>query len=131
LLRPRAMQEAYVRADLYVIPSLQENFPNTILESFAAGTPVVGFAAGGIANMVVEGRNGALAPPVDDKSSSISRGMAGINLAAAMGRVLGHSRPEELRRGALESLDVVRPDQVALAYTELICSMLNTTPPPP
>lgn len=127
LLGPRAMQEAYGRADLYVIPSLQENFPNTILESFAAGTPVVGFAAGGIANMVVEGRNGALAPPVELGSLSSSKSMAGINLASAMSRVLGHAQPEDLRRGALESLDAVRPGQVAKAYTDLIHSMINPT----
>lgn len=125
LLGPRAMQEAYARADLFVIPSLQENYPNTILESFAAGTPVVGFAAGGIANMVVEGQNGALAAPVDLGSSTSSKIIAGVNLASAIGRVLGHPRPDELRYGAYQSLESVHPDCVSKAYTDLIHSMLN------
>jgi glycosyltransferase involved in cell wall biosynthesis len=129
LLGGRAMQEAYVRADLFVIPSLQENFPNTILESFAAGTPVVGFAAGGIANMVVEARNGALAPVADPWDSAGSKAVAGINLASAIIRILNHPSPEELRRGAFDSLEAVRPDRVSKAYTDLVYSMLYELAP--
>lgn len=125
LLGGKAMQEAYVRADLFVIASLQENFPNTILESFAAGTPVAGFAAGGISNMIAEGRNGSLAPSVGSWDSERSRAMAGVNLASAMSRILSHPSPDDLRRGAFESLDAVRPDVVSRAYTELVHSMLN------
>ena len=35
-----------------MLPSLQDNFPNTILESFAFGTPVVAFNTGGIKDLV-------------------------------------------------------------------------------
>jgi len=33
--------EAYVDADVYVLPSLFDNFPITVLEALAAGTPVI------------------------------------------------------------------------------------------
>ena len=33
----------YSAVDTFVIPSIEDNFPNTILESLACGTPVVGF----------------------------------------------------------------------------------------
>lgn len=33
--------EAYIDADIYVLPSIYETFPNTILESAACGTPVI------------------------------------------------------------------------------------------
>lgn len=56
---------AYGAADLFVIPSRQDNFPNTVLESFACGTPVAGFAVGGIPEMVRPGETGVLAPPGD------------------------------------------------------------------
>jgi glycosyltransferase involved in cell wall biosynthesis len=38
--------------DVFVIPSLAENFPNTILESLSCNTPVVGFDVGGIPDTV-------------------------------------------------------------------------------
>jgi glycosyltransferase involved in cell wall biosynthesis len=43
---------AYSCMDVFVIPSLAENFPNTILESICCNTPVVGFDIGGIPDMV-------------------------------------------------------------------------------
>ena len=50
----------YSAADVFVIPSLQDNLPNTVLEAMATGTPVVGFGVGGVLDMVREGRNGLL-----------------------------------------------------------------------
>jgi len=51
----------YSLADLFVIPSRQDNLPNTVLESMACGTPVVGFETGGIPDMVRPGATGWLA----------------------------------------------------------------------
>jgi glycosyltransferase involved in cell wall biosynthesis len=51
----------YSLADLFVIPSRQDNLPNTVLESMACGTPVVGFDTGGIPDMVRPGETGWLA----------------------------------------------------------------------
>ncbi|MCS4157959.1 glycosyltransferase family 4 protein [Salinibacter ruber] len=50
----------YSMADVFVIPSLQDNLPNTVLESMACGTPVVGFKSGGIPEMVRAGETGWL-----------------------------------------------------------------------
>lgn len=55
----------YSAADLFVIPSLEDNLPNTVLEAMACGTPVVGFDAGGIPEMVRPGISGALVPGGD------------------------------------------------------------------
>jgi len=57
----RLLALVYSAADLFVIPSLQDNLPNTVLESFACGTPVVGFNTGGIPDMVRSGVTGMLA----------------------------------------------------------------------
>ena len=55
------LADIYSAADLFVIPSLEDNLPNTVLESLACGTPVVGFRSGGIAEMVDHGVTGYLA----------------------------------------------------------------------
>jgi glycosyltransferase involved in cell wall biosynthesis len=53
----------YQAADIYVHSSHTDNFPVTILESFACGTPVVATAVGGITEQIHEGVNGFLVPP--------------------------------------------------------------------
>jgi glycosyltransferase involved in cell wall biosynthesis len=55
----------YSAADVFVIPSLEDNLPNTVLESMACGTPVVGSDVGGIPDMVKPGKTGALAKAGD------------------------------------------------------------------
>ncbi len=53
---------AYSAASVFVISSLEDNLPNTIMESLACGTPVVGFETGGIPEMIEHQQNGYLAP---------------------------------------------------------------------
>src|SRR4030095_1988530 len=55
----------YSAADVFVIPSLYDNLPQTVLEATACGTPVVGFAVGGIPDMVRPGVTGWVVPPQD------------------------------------------------------------------
>lgn len=52
---------AYAASDLTLVPSLADNFPLVVQESLAAGTPVVAFPVGGIAEQVQHGRTGYLA----------------------------------------------------------------------
>jgi glycosyltransferase involved in cell wall biosynthesis len=59
------LSQVYSAADILVAPSLQDNLPNTVLESISCGTPVVGFAVGGIPDMVRPGLTGVLAAPGD------------------------------------------------------------------
>ena len=50
----------FAAADLFVMPSLEDNLPNVIIESLACGTPVAAFAVGGIPEMITERENGCL-----------------------------------------------------------------------
>jgi glycosyltransferase involved in cell wall biosynthesis len=61
----RQLSVVYSAADIFVIPSSQDNLPNTVLESMACGTPVLGYAVGGIQDMVRPGITGAQVPPED------------------------------------------------------------------
>ena len=63
----------YSAADVFVAPSLQDNLPNTIMESMACGTPVISFNIGGIPDMVDHKINGYLAnsSDIDDLATGI------------------------------------------------------------
>jgi len=50
------LAEYYSMVDLFVIPSLAENYATTTLEAMACGTPVVGFAVGGIPEQLANGK---------------------------------------------------------------------------
>ena len=53
-------------ADVYVNPTLEDNFPTTNLEALACGTPVITFATGGSVESVDE-RTGKIVPKGDTK----------------------------------------------------------------
>ena len=51
----------YSAADVFVLPALEDNLPNVVIESLCCGTPVVGFNIGGMPDMIEDGVNGRLA----------------------------------------------------------------------
>lgn len=55
-----ALRDSYHCADLVLLPSLHEPFGITILESWAAGRPVVAARVGGIPDFVEDGKDGIL-----------------------------------------------------------------------
>lgn len=57
----RSLSMVYSAADVFVLPSLADNLPNTMLEALACGTPIVGFTTGGIPDGVRPGVTGLLA----------------------------------------------------------------------
>ena len=51
----------YSAADVFIIPSIQDNLPNTVLEAVSCGTPCVAFNIGGMPDMIEHQQNGYLA----------------------------------------------------------------------
>jgi len=63
----------YQAADVFVLPTLEDNLPSTVMEALSCGTPVVAFNTGGIPDMVEHKINGYLAElrNVDDLITGI------------------------------------------------------------
>ncbi len=69
----------YSAADVFLAPSLEDNLPNTVMESLACGTPVVAFRTGGIPDMVQHQQNGYLAEY--RSSADLARGISWVYMA--------------------------------------------------
>ena len=63
-----SLKVVYNAIDTFVIPSRQDNFPNTGLEAHACGTPVVAFNTCGLPEIVDNYVTGSLAKPFDPAS---------------------------------------------------------------
>ena len=105
---------AYNAASVFVTPSLEENLPNTIMESFACGTPAVGFSIGGIPEMIDHQQNGYLS-----EYRSVD------SLAKGIQWVLENNTEGKLSEKAREKvLSSYAEDVVAKQYNQLYKSLL-------
>lgn len=83
------LAKLYNAADVLVVPSLQENLSNTIMESLSCGTPVVAFDIGGNGDLIEHKKNGYLAANLDP--GELSKGIEWV---------LNSSEHENLRMNA-------------------------------
>lgn len=65
--------DVYNSADVFVLPSLEDNLPNTVMEAMACGVPCVGFKVGGITEEIDHEKNGYVAQYRD--SSDLAKGI--------------------------------------------------------
>jgi glycosyltransferase involved in cell wall biosynthesis len=70
-----------------VLPSLSEGLSNVLLESMAAGVPVVATTVGDAADVVTDSKTGLLVPPGDPQAiaSAVARVLSAPAFAAAVG----------------------------------------------
>ncbi|MDP3587813.1 MAG: glycosyltransferase family 4 protein [Sulfuricurvum sp.] len=85
----------YSAVDVMVVPSLQENLSNAIMESLACGTPVVGFDIGGNSDMVEHQANGYLAKPFE--SEDLACGIEWVLNAPNYDQLCQNAREKVLR----------------------------------
>jgi glycosyltransferase involved in cell wall biosynthesis len=65
MVDPKDLPALFASVDIFVMPTLADNLPYTILEAMACGKPVVASAVGGIPEQVEDGKTGFLIPPGD------------------------------------------------------------------
>jgi L-malate glycosyltransferase len=103
-------------ADIFVLPSRSESFPNAILEAMAAGLPIVASGVGGILELIENGRTGWLTPPGEAAplADRVMHLMAGPDEAAKMGAA---ARADALARFSF--------DRMIAGFDELYLSELT------
>lgn len=67
----KKLSEIYSAADLFILPSLEDNLPNTMLESMSSGTPVLTFKIGGMPDVIKHNVNGLLVRPFDTQAMAV------------------------------------------------------------
>lgn len=76
------MVDIYNSAEAFVLPSLQDNLPNTVMESLACGVPVISFSVGGVPEMISHRKTGFLA--TTKNSESLANGIYEILMSPDM-----------------------------------------------
>lgn len=100
--RRERVLELFAAADVSLLSSSWENFPHTVVEALAVGTPVIATAIGGVAEIVRNEETGLLVPPGD----------AGA-LGAALRRFLADAElRDRLRAAAAASVEQFASERV-------------------
>jgi glycosyltransferase involved in cell wall biosynthesis len=86
----------YAMADVLVLPSHREGLPTVVLEGHAAGKPVIGAAATGIVDLLVDGETGLLFPVGD--VSALANAMARLIDDKVLARKLAFAGQEQVKR---------------------------------
>jgi glycosyltransferase involved in cell wall biosynthesis len=92
----------YAVADFLVLPSHREGLPTVVLEGHAAGKPVIGAAATGIVDLLVDGETGLLFPVGD--ASALAAAIARLIDDKALARKLALAGQEQVKRNFRQEL---------------------------
>lgn len=89
--------------DVFVLPSVIEGFPLTVLEAMAAGRPIVATAVGGTPEAITDHQTGILVPPADVPAlaQAIIELLAHGDLARTLGQ---NARSIALTRHGIETM---------------------------
>ena len=81
------MPGVYAAMDIFVLPSLNEGLPMTVLEAMAASRPVIATRVGAIPSVIKDGENGLLVDPrdVDGLRNALARLLSDSDLCRSMG----------------------------------------------
>lgn len=111
----KQMNLLYAAADVTILPSLQENLSNMIIESMSNETPVVAFNIGGNPDMIDHKHNGYLASEEDPK-----------DLATGIEWILNHNQNRSISINARRKIETTFDEKVVIPeYIEMYRSLSN------
>jgi glycosyltransferase involved in cell wall biosynthesis len=115
------LPELLAAADMFVLPSLYEGLPLSVLEAMAMAKAVVATRVGGTPDVVDDGVTGLLIPPSDPQAlaEAIERLLESPDLAARLAAAGAHRV-----RSSFSVTAVV--DQIAARYTALLAQKGNS-----
>ncbi len=110
-----SLSQIYAAVDVFVAPSSQDNFPNTVLEASACGTPSVAFNIGGMPDMIEHQQNGYLAQPF--KIEDLAQGIAWV-----LGNKERHQKLRDRARKKVEQefTQDIQAHRYASLYAEIL-----------
>jgi glycosyltransferase involved in cell wall biosynthesis len=109
------LAQIYSAADVMIVPSLEDNLPNTVMEAMSCGTPVVGFNTGGISDMIEHKKNGYIAKQGNGKD--LARGMVWILENEKRGSQLSRNARKKVK----DEFDIRKISQIHLeTYKEIL-----------
>ena len=115
--RTQSIEKVYKTVNIFVLPSLREGLPNSLLEAMACGLPVVSTKINGVTDWVVtDGINGLLVEPGirDDLGKAIKRILSDAVLAESLGL--------QARETILDNFSI---NKVAESYLQLYSEFVN------
>jgi glycosyltransferase involved in cell wall biosynthesis len=112
------MPALYARSDCVLNPSTVDNMPNSLLEAFASGVPVVSTNAGGVPDLVDDGRTGLLVPVGD----------AGAMAAAALRLLREPDLADRLAHAALAQSQAYQWERVRECWLDAYRRVMSGAP---
>ena len=105
----------YSAADVFVLPSVQDNLPNTIMEAIACGTPCVAFNIGGMPDLIEHEQNGYLAQPY--QTDDFARGIAWVLPNTERHHKLSHRAGEKVEN---EFTQKIQANRYVSLFTQIL-----------
>jgi N-acetyl-alpha-D-glucosaminyl L-malate synthase BshA len=109
------IEELYAISDLFILPSESESFGLAALEAMACGVPVISTNAGGLPELVIEGKNGFMSDIGDVESMAEN----------ALKILLTDESLDQFKKNAFESSKQFNIDLILPKYEKYYLKVLN------